>query len=216
MITYPGLPGPEITPHLTREASRSHYSPGTEFLVGRISLVGNTGTYLDSPYHRYPGGADLAGIPLDRTTDLPAVVVRVTGAQRRGIDVGALVALDVRGAAVLLHTGDDEHWFGTPGYAEGRALSHGGRGRLAGRARGRPGRHRRGQHRRHRRRAAPRAFAAAAAGIPVVEHLTGLGQLPPAPGSPPCRCASRDSAPSRSGRSPGARVTGPAGPGRSV
>ena len=92
MITYPGLPGPEITPHLTREASRGRYSPGTEFTIGRISLVGNTGTYLDAPYHRYPGGADLAAIGLERTADLPAVVVRVTGAQRRGIDVGALAA----------------------------------------------------------------------------------------------------------------------------
>ena len=179
MITYPGLPGPEITPHLTREASRSHYSPGTEFLVGRISLVGNTGTYLDSPYHRYPGGADLAGIPLDRTTDLPAVVVRVTGAQRRGIDVGALAALDVRGAAVLLHTGDDTR-FGTPAYAEdAHFLTEAGAAWLAGHgaalvgidavniddtADGRR----------------PAHSLLLAAGIPVVEHLAGLGQLPPA------------------------------------
>src|SRR6266851_7245496 len=90
MTTYPGLPGPEITPHLTREASRAHYSPGTEFAIGRISLVGNTGTYLDSPYHRYADGADLAAVPLKRTADLPALVVRVTGTRRRGIDVGAL------------------------------------------------------------------------------------------------------------------------------
>ncbi len=179
MITYPGLPGPEITPHLTREASRSHYSPGTEFLIGRISLVGNTGTYLDSPYHRYPGGADLAGIPLERTTDLPAVVVRVTGAQRRGIDVSALAALDVRGAAVLLQTGDDTR-FGTPAYAEdAHFLTEAGAAWLAGHeaalvgidavniddtADGRR----------------PAHSLLLAAGIPVVEHLTGLGQLPPA------------------------------------
>ena len=179
MITYPGLPGPEITPHLTREASRGRYSPGTEFAIGRISLVGNTGTYLDSPYHRYPGGADLAGVPLERTADLPAVVVRVTGTRQRGIDVGALAALDVRGAAVLLHTGDDAR-FGSPAYAEGaHFLTEAGAAWLAGQeaalvgvdsvnidnaADGRR----------------PAHSLLLAAGIPVVEHLTGLGHLPPA------------------------------------
>jgi kynurenine formamidase len=179
MITYPGLPGPEITPHLTREASRGHYSPGTEFAIDRISLVGNTGTYLDSPYHRYPGGADLAAVPLERTADLPAVVVRVTGTRQRGIDVGALAALDVRGVAVLLHTGDDAR-FGSPAYAEGsHFLTEAGAAWLAGQepalvgidavniddaADGRR----------------PAHSLLLAAGIPVVEHLTGLGQLPPA------------------------------------
>jgi kynurenine formamidase len=179
MITYPGLPGPEITPHLTREASRGRYSPGTEFAIDRISLVGNTGTYLDSPYHRYAGGADLAAVPLERTADLPAVVVRVTGTRQRGIDVGALAALDVRGVAVLLHTGDDAR-FGSPAYAEGaHFLTEAGAAWLAGQepalvgidsvniddaADGRR----------------PAHSLLLAAGIPVVEHLTGLGQLPPA------------------------------------
>jgi kynurenine formamidase len=178
MITYPGLPGPEITPHLTREASRGHYSPGTEFAIGRISLVGNTGTYLDSPYHRYPGGADLAAIPLERTADLPALVVRVTGTRQRGIGVGALAALDVRGTAVLLHTGDDTR-FGSPAYAQdAHFLTEAGAAWLAGQqpalvgidaaniddtADGRR----------------PAHSLLLAAGIPVVEHLTGLGQLPP-------------------------------------
>jgi hypothetical protein len=74
MITYPGLPGPEITPYLTREASRAQYAPGTEFAFDRLTLVGNTGTYLDAPYHRYSDGADLSAIPLARTVDLPAVL----------------------------------------------------------------------------------------------------------------------------------------------
>src|SRR6185437_5863919 len=73
MITYPGLPGPEITPYLTREASRQHYAAGTEFAIDRLTMVGNTGTYLDAPYHRYPGGADLSDVPLARTADLPTV-----------------------------------------------------------------------------------------------------------------------------------------------
>ena len=118
MITYPGLPGPEITPYLTREASRARYAPGTEFAFDRLTLVGNTGTYLDAPYHRYSDGADLSAIPLARTADLPAVMARVAGARQRGIDVGALAALDVRGRAVLLHTGDDAR-FGTADYADG-------------------------------------------------------------------------------------------------
>jgi arylformamidase len=173
MITYPGLPGPEITPHLTREASRGHYSPGTEFMIGRISLVGNTGTYLDAPYHRYPGGADLAAIGLERTADLPAVVARVTGAQRRGIDVGALAALDVRGAAVLLHTGDDAR-FGTPAYAEDtHFLTEAGAAWLAGQDPALVGIDAADGRR-------PAHSLLLGAGIPVVEHLTGLGQLPPA------------------------------------
>src|SRR3954451_23227453 len=90
MVTYPGLPGPEITPHLTRAASRGSYAPGTEFAIDRISMVGNTGTYLDSPYHRYPDGTDLAGLALERLADLPAVVVRTTGTGQRAVDVGAL------------------------------------------------------------------------------------------------------------------------------
>jgi kynurenine formamidase len=178
MITYPGLPGPEITPYLTREASRAQYAPGTEFAIGRLTLVGNTGTYLDAPYHRYGAGADLSAVPLARTADLPAVVVRVTGAQQAGVDVGALAGLDVRGRAVLLHTGDDAR-FGSPAYADGRHfLTRAGAAWLA-------------EH-----DAAlvgidalniddtadgerPAHTLLLAAGIPVVEHLTGLGQLPP-------------------------------------
>ena len=124
MITYPGLPGPSIAPHLTREASRDRYAPGTEFAIDQLTLVGNTGTYLDAPYHRYPDGADLSAVPLDRTADLPATVVRVAGTGRRAIDVGALAALDVRGRAVLLHTGDDAG-FGSRPTPSGRISSPG-------------------------------------------------------------------------------------------
>ena len=178
MITVSGLPGPEITPFLTREASREHYGPGAEFAIDRLTLVGNTGTYLDSPFHRYPGGADLSAIPLDRTADLPAVVVRVTGTRQRGIDVGALAALDVRGKAVLLHTGDDAR-FGSPEYAvDAHFLTRAGAAWLAAHDAALVGidavniddtadRDR------------PAHSLLLAAGIPVVEHLAGLGQLPP-------------------------------------
>jgi kynurenine formamidase len=178
MITYPGLPGPEITPYLTREASRQHYAPGTEFAIDRLTLVGNTGTYLDAPYHRYPGGADLSGVPLARIADLPTVVVRMTDAPQAGVDVGALAAVDVRGMAVLLHTGDDAR-FGSPGYSEGRHfLTRAGAAWLADHDAALVGIDALniddtadGER--------PAHTLLLAAGIPVVEHLTGLGQLPP-------------------------------------
>src|SRR5689334_14727282 len=103
LVTLPGLPAPEFTPHLTREASRDVYAPGTEFAIDLITMVGNTGTYLDSPFHRYPDGTDLAGLPLERLADLPAVVVRTAGSGVLGVDVPALENLTVAGRAVLLH-----------------------------------------------------------------------------------------------------------------
>jgi kynurenine formamidase len=178
MVTYPGLPGPRISPYLTREASREHYAPGTEFAIDQLTLIGNTGTYLDAPCHRYPDGADLSAVPLARTVDLPAVVVRVTGSHQHGIDVGAVAAHDVQGRAVLLHTGDDAR-FGTPAYAtERHFLTRAAAAWLAGHSAALVGidalniddtddTER------------PAHTLLLAAGIPVVEHLTGLGQLPP-------------------------------------
>jgi arylformamidase len=179
MVTYPGLPGPVIAPYLTREASRASYAGGTEFAFDQLTMVGNTGTYLDAPHHRFAGGADLAAIPLDRTAGLPAVVVRVTGTQQRGIGPAALAALDVRGAAVLLHTGDDTR-FGTPGYADdARFLSREGAAWLAGQEPALVGIDSvniddTGDGER------PAHTLLLGAGIPVIEHLTGLGQLPAA------------------------------------
>jgi kynurenine formamidase len=145
--------------------------------LGLLMTETNTGTYLDSPYHRFAGGADLAAIPLERTAGLPAVLIRVTGAQARGIGVGALAAVDVRGAAVLLHTGDDAR-FGTPEYAAGaHFLTRAGAEWLASQEPALVGidainMDDAGDARR------PAHTLLLAAGIPVVEHLTGLGQLP--------------------------------------
>ncbi len=181
LTTYPGLPGPAISDHLSRADSQANYPAGTEFLIGRISMVGNTGTYLDSPFHRYGDGIDLAGLPLERLADLPTVVVRTIGSGVRGVGIGALAALDVAGRAVLLHTGGDRHW-ATPQYAvdapyltaEGATwlVEHGAA--LVGidsvniddisPAGG-------GERPAHSR--------LLAAGIPIVEHLTGLENLPP-------------------------------------
>ena len=121
LVTYPGLPAPVITPHLTREDSRARYAPGTEFAMDVITIIGNTGTYLDSPFHRYARGADLAGLDLASLVGLRAEVFHLQDAWdagSRGIRPETLADRDVRGAAVLLHTGWDR-LFGTPEYAAG-------------------------------------------------------------------------------------------------
>ncbi|MFN8170536.1 MAG: cyclase family protein [Candidatus Nanopelagicales bacterium] len=177
MTTYPGLPAPTITPHLTREASRGVYAPGTEFAIDAITMVGNTGTYLDSPFHRYEHGPDLARLPLASLVDLPTVVVRTAGSGRRAVDVGELAAFEVAGAAVLLHTGGDAGWR-TPAYAQDapfltRAgatwlIDHGailvGIDSVNIDDTGDPTR--------------PAHTLLLDAGIPIVEHLTGLDRLP--------------------------------------
>lgn len=179
MVTYPGLPAPEIGEHLGREASRAKYAPGTEFHIARISMVANTGTYLDTPSHRFAEGADLSGTPLGSLADLEGVVLRVPDAAGPAIDRDLLLSLEVRGRAVLVHTGWDRH-FGTEQYARGAPFLT--------------------------RRAAewlaaegaalvgidsiniddmvdgsrPAHTVLLAARIPIVEHLRGLEQLPPA------------------------------------
>lgn len=110
MITYPGLPGPALTDHLSREESRSHYSGGTEFQIGRIEMVANTGTYIDSPFHRFAGADDLSRLPLPSIANLKGLVVRVARDSGREIDHKRFAGLDVKGKAVLVHTGWAEHW----------------------------------------------------------------------------------------------------------
>lgn len=178
MVTYPGLPAPEISDHLSRQASREHYAPGTEFNIGRISMVANTGTYLDSPFHRFGDGADLARLPLSRLTDLDGVVVRVTGGQGRTIDRAALLPYDVTDRAVLIHTGWDRHW-GTERYGSGHPYLTADaaawfvqqRPALVGIDSLNIDDTDDGER--------PAHTTLLAAGIPIVEHLRGLEQLPP-------------------------------------
>jgi arylformamidase len=118
MITYKGLPAPIICDYLSREASRARYAPGTEFQIGKIEMVANTGTYLDSPFHRYAGGADLSQLELESLADLECVVVRVTEREGRAIDRLPFEAATLRGKAVLFHTDWDAHWR-TDQYFEG-------------------------------------------------------------------------------------------------
>lgn len=174
MTTYPGMPGPVINDYLSRADSKGRYDPGTEFSIGRIEMIANTGTYLDTPFHRFEEGFDLAGLPLEKVADLPGLCVAATGP-----DLGAQVLYDqdVTGRAVLFATGWDRHWrtehYGDPSHpyvsaglidalvAGGAALvgidsvniddTRGG--------------------------ARPAHTGLLEAGIPVVEHLTGLDQL---------------------------------------
>ena len=175
LITYPGLPAPVIGTHLSREASRERYAPGTEFHIGTISMVANTGTYLDTPFHRYPDGVDLAGLDAEACAGIDGVVVRVAGQQSIGVD--ALADVETWGRAVLFHTGSDR-LFGTPAYAQdssfltegaSRRLVNGG-ARLVGIDALNVDDVRDGTR--------PAHSLLLAAGIPLLEHLAGLEHLP--------------------------------------
>ena len=110
MITYKGLPAPVISDYLSRADSKTRYAPDTEFHIGKIEMVANTGTYLDSPFHRYARGKDLAHLDLYSIANLDAIVVRCTQRAEPAIDVDVFNGLDVNGKAVLVHTGWDQHW----------------------------------------------------------------------------------------------------------
>ncbi len=123
MITYQGLPAPLICDFLSREQSRSHYADGVEFHIGKIEMVANTGTYLDSPFHRYAHGKDLSELDLTSLVNLEGLIVRATARAGRAktgraITSAAFDGLDVRGKAVLVRTGWDAHWR-TDQYFEG-------------------------------------------------------------------------------------------------
>ena len=117
MITYPGLPGPVISDFLGREASRGHYAEGTTFHIARLRMIGNTGTYVDAPFHRFAHGKDVGAMPLECLADLEGIVVDGPG-RGREVDADRFSGRDLSGKAVLIRTGWDAHWR-TPGYAEG-------------------------------------------------------------------------------------------------
>ena len=110
LVTYKGLPAPVICDYLSREASRKNYEGGTEFQIGRIDMVSNTGTYLDCPFHRYADGKDLSEIAIERFVNLPSVVVRVDHRKRLEVSTDDFRNVDVAGKAVLVHTGWSAHW----------------------------------------------------------------------------------------------------------
>jgi arylformamidase len=177
MITYRGLPAPIVCDYLTREASRAKYAPGTEFQIGRIEMCSNTGTYVDSPFHRFADGDDLAALRLEQLVDLEAVVVDVTGAEGRAVDRRQFLPYEVRGKAVLVQTGWDRHWR-RDAYFEGHPYLTAEAGRhLADEGAALVGIDSLniddtadGER--------PVHTSLLGAGVPICEHLTNLGSLP--------------------------------------
>jgi arylformamidase len=108
LLTYKGLPVPIISDYMSREASKAHYTHGTEFHIGRIDMVGNTGTYIDSPFHRFSDGRDLSELPLESVADLQGI--RINGNKTPANDVDLFEGKDVAGKAVLVHTDWSRHW----------------------------------------------------------------------------------------------------------
>lgn len=117
LVTYKGLPAAIICDYLSREASRERYAAGTEFHIGKIEMVTNTGTYIDTPFHRYADGKDLSEVDLPQFADLEGVVIRVDHRNGLAVTAAALHGVDVRKRAVLVHTNWAEHW-GTDAYFE--------------------------------------------------------------------------------------------------
>jgi arylformamidase len=109
LITYKGLPAPIICDYLSREESRKHYEKGTEFQIGKIEMVSNTGTYVDVPFHRYPDGKDLSETTIDKMAGLEGIIVHVDE-NNKEIDEELFYDLDIEGKAVLIHTGWDKYW----------------------------------------------------------------------------------------------------------
>ena len=179
LVTYPGLPAPTITPHLSRADSRSRYAPGTEFALDTITMLGNTGTYLDSPFHRYEGGTDLAGLTLETLVDQRAEVFHLTDASARGIRASVFLDRDLAARAVLLHTGWDRH-FGAPAYAHGAPfLTEDGAAYLVEQGVTLVGIDSLNIDDTESGGTRPAHSLLLDAGIHVIEHLTGLDALPP-------------------------------------
>ncbi len=177
MVTYKGLPAPLICDHLSREASRAAYDGGTEFQIGRIEMVGNTGTYLDTPFHRYADGEDLSDVGLDRVAGLPGLVVDARGVQ--AVDAERFAGLDLRGKAVLVHTGWARHWR-TDAYFENHPFLTEAAAALlvdAGAALVGIDSHNIDDT---RTRLRPAHTLLLGAGIPICEHMRGLELLPSA------------------------------------
>jgi kynurenine formamidase len=177
MTTYPGLPGPHICDFWTREASAENYEDGSSFQIGRIDMVANTGTYLDSPFHRYADGMDLADLPLPALADVPGIVVRRPWENEIATDASHFGGLEVRGKAVLVHTGWDRHWR-TERYGEGHPfLTAAAAQWLADNGAALVGIDSNNIDD-TRAPARPVHSKLLGANIPICEHMTGLGQLP--------------------------------------
>ncbi len=175
MLTYPGIPGPELSDHLSRDTSEERFN-GIRMLIGKVCMVANTGTYVDVPFHYYEDGSDLAEVGVNRVAELPGVLVDATAHSHRGIAAEQLAGIDIAGKAVLLMTGWDRH-FGTTEYGvEAPFLTRDAVAHLVDGGAALVGIDSVniddiGDITR------PAHCGLLAAGIPIVEHLTGLSQL---------------------------------------
>ena len=177
LVTYKGLPAPIICDYLSREASRRYYAPGTEFQIGKIEMVANTGTYLDSPFHRYADGKDLSQLDLSRLANLPAIKIAARGKQ--AIDASCFPRpAELAGKAILVECGWSRHW-NTPQYFEGHPFLTEDAARLladSGAALVGIDSHNIDDVQDLRR---PVHSILLRNEIPIVEHLTNLASLPP-------------------------------------
>jgi arylformamidase len=118
LVTYKGLPAPIVCDYLSREDSRKNYEGGTEFQIGKIEMVTNTGTYIDCPFHRYADGKDTADVGLERFADLDGIVIRADFRDGLAIDAAAFADAHLHGRAVLVYTGWGDAYWNTPAYYE--------------------------------------------------------------------------------------------------
>jgi arylformamidase len=179
MVTYKGLPGPHICDFWTREASAANYDDGSSFQIGRIDMVANTGTYVDAPFHRFADGKDLAELELASLASLPGLVVRKPFADGLATDAAGFAGLDVRGQAVLVHTGWDRHWRTEAYYQDHPFLTEAAAQWLVANGAALVGIDS------HNiddtsKRARPVHTILLRAGVPICEHMTGLDRLPDA------------------------------------
>ena len=177
MTTFKGLPGPVICDFWERQASAANYDDGSTFQIGRIDMVANTGTYVDAPFHRFAEGCDLAGLKLEQLADLEGVVIRRPFEQGLATDVEQLAHADVRGKAVLVHTGWDRHWRTEAYFSDHPFLTSEAAVWLVEQGAAFVGidSHNIDDT---RTRSRPVHTALLRAGIPIGEHLCGLEQLP--------------------------------------
>jgi kynurenine formamidase len=179
MVTYAGMPGPQICDYWTREGSAQNYDDGSSFQIGRIDMVANTGTYVDSPFHRFADGDDLASLPLGSLADLPGLVVRRPWQNDLATDAAHLEGRDIAGRAVLIHTGWDMHWRSDAYSREHPFLTAAAADSLAEQGAVFVGidSYNIDDTRTRQRPVHTRLLGA---GIPICEHMTGLERLPDA------------------------------------
>jgi arylformamidase len=177
MTTYKGLPGPVMCDFWTREGTAASYDDGSTFQIGRIEMVANTGTYVDSPFHRYADGRDLSELPLGSIADMPGVVLRRPYEQALATDARDFAGVDVRGKAVLVHTGWDRHWRTDSYFGDHPYLTAGAADWLADNGALMVGIDSCNIDNMHVR-ARPVHTRLLGADIPVCEHMTGLNRLP--------------------------------------